>query len=90
MTREELYKLIRDEHSRQYTDDLMYDIDEYAEQIRTEVIAEISREIRLLYGNEYEKQIRAEVIKEINAIMDMDLPISNILYELNKWLKEQK
>lgn len=39
---------------------------------------------------EHDKQIRADVKKEINEIMDMDVPISNILYEIDKWLKEQK
>ena len=35
------------------------------------------------------KQGRADVKKEINEIMDMDVPISNILYEIDKWIKEQ-
>lgn len=38
---------------------------EHNKQIRAEVIAEISREMRLLYGNEYEKQIRADAIEEV-------------------------
>lgn len=38
--------------------------------------------------NQYQ-QGRADAKKEINEIMDMDVPISNILYEIDKWLKEQ-
>lgn len=34
------------------------------EKGRKEAIAEISREMRVLYGNDYEKQIRAEVLEE--------------------------
>ena len=47
---------------------------------------------------EHDKQIRADAYelgrkdakKEINEIMDMDVPISNVLYEIDKWLKEKK
>lgn len=42
---------------------------EHDDNIRAEVIAEISREIRLLYGNEYEKKIRAEVIEECAKVV---------------------
>lgn len=38
--------------------------------------------------NEGLKDGRADAKKEINEIMDMDVPISNILYEVEKWLKE--
>lgn len=34
------------------------------QQGRADAIAEISREIRFLYGNAYEKQIRADAIDE--------------------------
>lgn len=40
--------------------------------------------------NEAYEQGYAEAKKEINEIMDMDVPISNIIYELDKWLKERK
>lgn len=42
-----------------------------------------------LYDAIYQ-QGRADAKKEINGIMDMDLPISNILFEIDKWLKEKK
>ena len=35
------------------------------------------------------KKGKADAKKEINEIMDMDLPISNILFEIDNWLKEQ-
>ena len=44
-------------------------LDNHDKQIRTEVIAEISREMRMLYGNEYEKQIRAEELDKISKMM---------------------
>ena len=34
---------------------------------RKDAIAEISREMRVLYGNEYEKQIRADTIQDIRV-----------------------
>lgn len=37
---------------------------ELYKQIREEVIAEISREMRLLYGNEYEQQIKSDAIND--------------------------
>lgn len=54
-------------------DVLSIDLTEHDKQIRVEVIAEISREIRLLYGNEYEKQIRAEVIAEIHNDLMLEI-----------------
>lgn len=47
------------------------------------------RLFKKIEDNAYQ-QGRADAKKEINEIMDMDLPISNILFEIDKWLKEQK
>lgn len=47
------------------TFDKIYSMGE--EDGRTDAIAEISREMRMLYGNEYEKQIRADAIDECIA-----------------------
>lgn len=51
--------------------------------------ADQDAENEISYDVGYEKG-RADAKKEINEIMDMDVPISNILYEIDKWLKEQK
>lgn len=81
---------------------LSKEAEELYSKVREEVIAEISREMRLLYGNEYEKQIRAEVlIKFAEHLLDYDTPLTNedIIDELcffidrnevENWLKEQK
>lgn len=44
---------------------IVIDTFRHDKQVRAEVISEISREMRVLYGNEYEKKIRADVISEI-------------------------
>lgn len=45
------------------------DTTEHDKQIRAEVIAEISRELHLLYGNEYEKKIRTDEQDRILSIV---------------------
>lgn len=51
---------------------------------RAEVIAEISREMRLLYGNEYEQKVRADAIDEFAE------DIINKIYFEEKWLFDCK
>lgn len=41
-----------------------FDLAEHDKQIREDVISEISREMRVLYGNEYEKQVKLDGIRE--------------------------
>ena len=67
-----------------------FDLEEYAEQIRAEVIAEVSREMRLLYGNEYESKIRADAIDEvIEVTKGVDSYVADLVEEIFR-LKEQK
>ena len=44
-------------------------LEAHDKQIRAEVIAEISREMRLLYGNEYEQKVRADVIEKCAKVV---------------------
>lgn len=48
---------------------VMQGYEHFSKQIREDAIAEISREMRVLYGNEYEKQIRADAIEKCKQIL---------------------
>lgn len=42
---------------------------EHDAKVRADAISEISREMRLLYGNEYEKKIREDAIEEFKKYL---------------------
>lgn len=69
------------------------------QQGRADAIAEISREMRMLYGNEYEKKIRTDAIDELSDLIDILLwnydvetykDLSESFKESARLLKEQK
>lgn len=57
------------------------------QKVRAEVIAEISREMRVLYGNEYEKQVKLDGAREFAEWLPQhfDLRFSN---NSDVWLDE--
>lgn len=76
-------------------------LDNHDEEVRADerlkVIAEISREMRLLYGNEYDKQIRAEEEdKRANLLAFIckkyNIPLMDMNCTVTEWeeLKENK
>lgn len=63
---------------------------EHDKQIREEVIAEISREIRLLYGNEYEKQIRADTVEEYRKALKTILEEESCIHSIDLDIEASK